>query len=109
MKHEHMDNVKMKWEHGEEAVCVSCGHRNAMLATGNIGNVTFYECRDCHCIVAYHVNRNENYERSVIIGRSIGKTCRHCHHFVDTHARRELHGVDKVGYWCDNCGDYWGN
>lgn len=117
MKHEHMESVKMKWEHGEEAVCVRCGHRNAMLRTGHIGNIAFYECRDCHCVVAHHKmsiarGDSEDYEHAVIIGRSIGKTCHKCHHFVDEYSKRADFDDDnrvKAGYWCDNCGTYWGN
>jgi predicted nucleic-acid-binding Zn-ribbon protein len=87
----HTQHVNIRWLRGEEAICPGCGHHNAMLNTGVIGNCSLYECRDCHLIAGVadgSLTRTGSYgdwpwsERDGrIIARSLGKQCTKCQSF----------------------------
>jgi DNA-directed RNA polymerase subunit RPC12/RpoP len=82
-----------------------------MLYTGHLDGVQFYECRDCHVIVAVGAqDPNTPGQRfGRIISRSLGKTCSNCGSFEITwQAQAPSHPTRESGYRCNDCGVFWG-
>lgn len=120
-----MKHVQLKWNHGEEAICPECGNRNACLHTGNIGNATIYECRDCHKIFVVdnskcpgHVDHDKNMTQdAIVVTRTLGKNCYKCGSF--NIVRRDYKAIadsrlNAKNPWevkelvCNDCGQLWG-
>lgn len=120
-----MKHVQLKWRRGEEAICPECHRYNACLHTGNIGQTTIYECRDCHTIFATDnaaCPGSEDHEKNmvqdaIIVTRTLGKTCSGCRSFNIqdvTYEERQLINKEAKNPWdrkehiCRDCGKLWG-